>query len=282
MRSSFRAALQVLQDQQQQNLAQQAHLREQNLTQLIKTEPDARMMRTAQGKKVSYNVQTAVDATHHLIVHHEVTQAGNDNQQLLPIALATKGVLAQDILTVVADAGYSNGEHFAVCEREQIEAYVPANRAVNNQGKQPLFDRTEFHYEPAIDTFRCPNKKHLQRKQMNKGAIIYAAQERDCHACPLKSQCTDASRRYLPIHVHEDAFARMQVRLKQRPEMMRLRRATVEHPFGNLKQWIFGNGRFLLWGLAGAEAEMALGCMAYNLKRAINVLGVKKMMTLLE
>ncbi len=165
---AVRAALQALQDRQQKNLAQQVHLREQNLTQLVKTEPDARMMRTAAGKKVSYNVQTAVDATHRLIVHHEVTQAGNDNQQLLPIALATKGVLAQDTLTVVADAGYSNGEHFAVCEREQIDAYVPANRAVNNQGEKPHFDRTEFHYESATDTFRCPNGNALQRKQMNK------------------------------------------------------------------------------------------------------------------
>jgi Transposase DDE domain len=216
-----------------------------------------------------------------LIVHHEVTQACSDNQQLLPIALATKAVLAQERLTVVADAGYSNGEHFAVCEREQIEAYVPANRAVNNQGEQPLFDRREFHYESATDTFCCPNNKHLQRKQMNKGAIIYAAQASDCRSCPLKSQCTDASRRYLTVHAHEDAFVHMQVRLKQRPEMMRIRRATVEHPFGNLKQWVFGNGRFLLWGLAGAETEMALGCMAYNLKRAMNVLGVQKMMVLL-
>ncbi|WP_323815753.1 transposase, partial [Cellvibrio sp. NN19] len=129
--------------------------------------------------------------------------------------------------------------------------------------------------------FRCPNGKALMRKQMNKGAIIYAAQENDCHACPLKSQCTQASRRYLNIHTHEDAFVRMQVRLQQRPEMMSLRRAIVEHPFGNLKQWIFGNGRFLLWGLAGAETEMALGCMTYNLKRAINILGAEKMMTLL-
>lgn len=278
---AVRAALHTLQDRQQKNLAQQAQLREQNLTQLIKTEPDARMMRTAAGKKVSYNVQTAVDATHHLIVHHEVTQACSDNQQLLPVALATKTVLEQDTLTVVADAGYSNGEHFALCEREQIEAYVPANRAVNNQGAEPHFDRTEFHYEPATDTFRCPHGNTLRRKQMNKGAIIYAAQESDCHACPLKSHCTDASRRYLTVHAHEDAFARMHVRLQQRPEMMSIRRATVEHPFGNLKQWIFGNGRFLLWGLTGAETEMALGCMAYNLKRAINVMGIQKMMTLL-
>lgn len=278
---AVRAALQLLQDQQQKNLAQQVYMREQNLTQLIKTEPDARMMRTAVGKKVSYNVQTAVDATHSLIVHHEVTQAGSDNQQLLAIALATKGVLAQDTLTVVADAGYSNGEHFALCEREKIEAYVPANRAVNHQGEVPHFDRTEFHYEAETDTFCCPNQKHLHRKQMNKGAIIYAAQENDCHACPLKFQCTDASRRYLTVHAHEDAFARMKIRLKQRPEMMRIRRATVEHPFGNLKQWVFGNGRFLLWGLVGAETEMALGCMVYNLKRAMNVLGIQKMMALL-
>ncbi|WP_323816634.1 transposase, partial [Cellvibrio sp. NN19] len=115
---AVRAALQTLQAQQQQNFAQQAHLREQNLTQLIKTEPDARMMRTASGKKVAYNVQTAVDAMHHLIVHHEVTQACTDNQQLLPIARETKAVLEQDTLTVAADAGYSNGEHFAVCEQE--------------------------------------------------------------------------------------------------------------------------------------------------------------------
>lgn len=181
----------------------------------------------------------------------------------------------------MADAGYSNREHFAVCERERIEAYVAANRAVNHQGKEPHFDHTEFHYESATYTFCCPNKKHLRRKQMNKGAIIYAAQESDCHSCPLKSRCTDASRRYLSVHAHEDAFARMEIRLKQRPEMMRLGRATVEHPFGNFKQWVFGNGRFLLWGLAGAETEMALGCMAYNLKRAMNVLGVQKVMALL-
>lgn len=240
------------------------------------------MMRTATGKKVSYNVQTVVDTAHQLIVHHEVTQACSDNQQLLPIALAAKEVLAQDTLKVTADAGYSNGEQFAACEHEQIEAYVLANHAVNNQSKQPLFDHTQFFYESATDSFRCPNGNVLQRKQMNKWTIIYAAQESDSHSCPLKSLCTEASRRYLTVHAHKDAFARMHTRLQQRPEMMRIRSATVEHPFRNLKQWIFGNGQFLLWGLAGAETEMALGCMAYNLKRAMNVMGIQKMMTLLS
>jgi transposase len=276
-----RKALRMLQHQQQENLAQQTQLHEQGLTQLIKTEPDARMMHTATGRKVSYNIQTAVDAKYSLIAHHEVTQAGNDSQQLLPVAMATKAVLKQEALIVVADAGYSNGEQFAGCEREQIEAYVPANRGINNQGEQPHFDRTAFTYEAITDSFRCPNHKPLHRKQMNRGNIIYATQEGDCCGCPLKLQCTDASRRYLTVHAHEDSFVRMHVRLKQKPEMMSIRRATVEHPFGNLKQWIFGNGRFLLWGLRGAETEMALGCMAYNLKRAMNILGVREMMRLI-
>ena len=116
----------------------------------------------------------------------------------------------------MAYGGYSNGEHFAVCEREEIDAYVPTKRGVNNQGEEPHFDRIEFQYEAATDSFLCPNFNALRRKQMNKGAITYAAQESDCHSCALKSQCTDASRSYLSLHAHEDAFARMQVRLQQR------------------------------------------------------------------
>ena len=280
--AAVRAALDTLKHDHANNQALQKHLHDHDLKQLIKTEPDARLMRTAKGMQVSYNVQTAVDAEYGLIVHHAVTQDGNDHQQLLPVACATKAVLEQDALTVVADAGYSNGEHFSACEEVNIDAYVPPNRAINNQGDQPQLDRTAFTYDASTDQFVCPNQKLLDRKQMNKGNIIYAAREDDCRHCSLKAECTDASRRYVSVHAHEGAFERMNERLQQRPEMMRLRAATVEHPYGNLKQWIFGNGRFLLWGMAGAEIEMALGCMAYNLKRAINILGVAKMMELLS
>ncbi|WP_275024083.1 transposase, partial [Pseudomonas syringae group genomosp. 3] len=65
------------------------------------------------------------------------------------------------------------------------------------------------------------------------------------------------------------------------PEMMANRRSIVEHPFGNLKQWLFGNGRFLLRQLEGTKAEMALAVNAYNLKRAIKVLGVRHLMALM-
>jgi hypothetical protein len=278
---AVRAALNTLKQDHGDNQILQQQLTEQNLKQFIKTEPEARLMRTAKGMQVAYNVQTAVDAKHGLIVHHVVTQDGNDHQQLLPVASATKAVLEQDTLTVVADAGYSNGEHFQICEDEQIKAYVPPKRAVNHQGDQPQFDRTAFMYDATTDQFICPNQKPLDRKQRNNGSLIYAAREADCRQCPLKSQCTEASRRYVSVHDHEAAFERMTERIKHHPEMMQRRREIVEHPYGNLKQWIMGNGRFLLWGMVGAEIEMALSCLAYNLKRAINILGVAKMMELL-
>lgn len=280
-RSAVQAALQQLQQQREELAEQQIFLQQQGLTQYIQTEPDARMMRHAHGKMTAYNVQTAVDAEHGLILHHEVTQDASDNRQLLPVAQAAKAVLQQDALTVVADAGYSNGEQFQACEVEQIEAFVPANRAINNQGDTPHFQKEEFEYCVESDSWRCPNACTLTRKQMNKGAVIYAANPNDCASCPLHTQCTDAKQRFITRHAHEDAFERMATRLAAHPEMMRKRQETVEHPFGNIKQWIMGNGRFLLWGLQGAHTEMALAVTAYNLKRAINILGTNKMMALL-
>lgn len=280
-RSAVQAALQQLQQQRESVADRQAFLQQQGLSQYVQTEPDARMMRHAHGKMVAYNVQTAVDAQHGLIVHHDITQDASDNRQLLPVAVATKAALQQETLTAVADAGYSNGEQFQACEDQQIEAFVPANRAVNNQCNQQHFQKEAFTYCADSDSWRCPNHRTLTRKQMNKGSVIYAADARDCASCPLKSQCTDAAQRFITRHAHEAAFDRMAERLQAQPQMMRWRRQTVEHPFGNIKQWIMGNGRFLLWGLQGASTEMALAVTAYNLKRAINVVGTARMMALL-
>ena len=280
-RSAVHAALQQLQAKQETVTEQHAFLQQHGLTQYIHTEPDARMMRHAHGKMTAYNVQTAVDTQHGLVVHHDVTQDACDSRQLLPMAQATKVVLQQDALTVTADAGYSNGEQFQACDDQQIEAFVPANRAVNHQDNSSHFQKEAFTYYADSDSWRCPNQCTLTRKQMNKGSVIYAASASDCSRCPLKAQCTSAAQRFISRHAHEAAFDRMTTRLQARPDMMRWRRQTVEHPFGNIKQWIMGNGRFLLWGLRGASTEMALAITAYNLKRTINILGVTHMMALL-
>lgn len=246
-------------------------------------EPEARLMLMAYGTPApAYNVQTAVDAEHGLIVAQQVTTEATDNRSLLPMAEAAKQALgAPETLNVVADAGYSNGEQAAQCEAQGILPHVPANRGINNKGDGTLFDRTLFLYDEKTDTFRCPADKTLSRKQVlqHKKTVQYAASVADCSQCPLKSQCTTAERRFLKRHLHDAALQRMNARATAK--LMRLRRCTVERPFATLKYVIFGHPRFLLRGLAGAQLETSLATMAYNLKTMFHVLGGSKLQAML-
>ena len=225
-------------------------------------EAEARFMRTPNGKAPAYNVQTAVDAEHALIVAEQVTDQATDNRSLQPMAEAAQAAVGEPTMNVVADAGYSNGEQAEACEAKGIVPHVPANRAVNNQGDGTLFDRKEFSYQPESDTFRCPAGETLTRKQLSRKdrAVYYAGQPEVCGACALKSRCTVGAQRFVSRHLHEAALQRMQQRAT--PEVMRLRRSTVEHPFATLKYRIFGHPRFLLRGLNGARTEMSLAVMS--------------------
>ena len=248
-------------------------------------EPEAGFMRMGQGygSHAAYNVQTAVDAEHALIVTHEVTVEKSDNRSLEPMATAAqKAVGDPPLLHVVADTGYSNGAQAAACEARGIVAHVPALRGVNNRGDGTLFDRKQFRYDAATDTFLCPGEQTLVRGgvQTDKPRVLYAAPRESCGACALKSRCTTAAHRSVYLHLHEAALTRMHERAT--PAVMRLRRCTVEHPFATLKYRIFGHPRFLLRGVAGAKIEIGLGTMAYNLKRMINVLGGAKLAVMLE
>src|SRR5207253_2145593 len=196
-------------------------------------QPEARCMRTTSGQAPAYNVQTAVDAEHALIVAQQVTDEANDTRCLQPMAEAAQAAVAEPgrALNVVADAGYSNGEQAEACEAQGIVPHVPANRTVNNQGDGTLFDRTEFHYDEKTDTFLCPAQQTLRRKQLSRKdrAVYYAAPPEVCETCALKARCTNGKQRWVSRHLHEDTLQRMGQRAT--PEMMRLRRSTVEHPF---------------------------------------------------
>lgn len=237
-------------------------------------EPEARLMRLAQGggTAAAYNVQTAVDAATGLIVAHAVTTEATDNRSLEPMAQKAREVVDAEALHVVADAGYSNGKQARACEGQGIVTHVPANRAVNNQGDGTLYDRRAFAYDEATDTMQCPAGQPLTRKQVLRGdrTVVYAAAASTCGACTLKSMCTTATRRLVRRHEDDAVLQRMHERAT--PEAMRLRRCTVERPFAELKERLFGR-RFLLRGLTGVCCEMAIAVMAFNLKRLTRLLG---------
>ena len=240
-------------------------------------EPDAGYMLVRQTALPAYNVQTAVDTEHALIVAHAVVLDASDIRCLKPMAEAARKALGMDSFNVVADAGYSNEEQVAYCEAAGMVPYVPVMRTVNNQGDGTLFGRADFRYEPDSDTYVCPGEKRLLRKHTNHKDryTMYKASSGDCGACSLKSRCTHAPRRGLARHLYEDALNRMQERVI--PEVMKLRRSTVEHPFATIKYRIFGHPRLLMRGLSGARAEIGIATIAYNLKRITNVLGATKL-----
>jgi transposase len=240
---------------------------------LVEGEPEARPMGIGKGPKPpSYNVQTAVDADTGLIIHHEVTSELTDNRQLYPMAKATKDMLGVDGLTVVADAGYSNGTAAAACEADGITPCAPVNRSVNNQGDGTMFDRSAFVYQPDADIYTCPADRVLVRKQVMRrdSLILYAAS--DCAGCSLKPRCTTAERRFITRHLHEDALERMRTRIEADPSLIRQRRCASEHPFGTIKRMTAG-GRFLTRGLKKVSGEAALSVLAYNILRATNLVG---------
>src|SRR5882672_9683479 len=274
------AAIEALKAQKERLQAQAQDMAARGLKQMVMTEPQARLMRTPHGHAVAYNAQTAVDAKHKLIVAFDLTNEGNDYRQLHPMAEQGKDAVGADKVTAVADTGYSNGEHGALCERDGITAIVPRAQTVNPNGKQ-YFSRDKFTYDRESDNWGCPAGATLSLFKTSHTQKKKEYTSRACGTCALKPQCTEAARRVIVRDFYEDAWEAMHQRASTDPVWMKHRRETVEHPFGTMK-WLMAHPRFLVKGLKKAKAELALGVLNYNLKRVINILGVPALLQALE
>ena len=266
------AAIEALKAQKERLQAQAQDMASKKLTQQVLTEPQARLMRTPHGHAVAYNAQTVVDAEHKLIVAFDLTNEGNDLQQLHPMAVQGKEAVGADEITVVADTGYSNGEHGMRSAQDKITAIVPRPETVNPKGPQ-YFIRDRFSYDHESDTWRCPAGETLSLFKTSQTQQQKEYTSRACGACALKAQCTNAARRVIVRHFYEDEREAMHRRAVADPSWMTRRRASVEHPFGTMK-WLMAGPRFLVKGLEKAKAELALAVLCYNLKRVTNILGV--------
>lgn len=266
-----RQALEQLQRARAQIQAEVQQLGEAGGTTLVTTEPEAQIMHSLNGAP-GYNLQTAVETQSHLIVAHEVTNAASDQGQLAPMAQAAAQALEQ-ACSVVTDGGYANGEQLDALDRQGITSYVAVKRSPNGDGT--LYDRTAFSYDAEKDCFTCPAGKLLARKGVHRRdkLVIYAARAVDCGTCAQKGQCTQGKRREVSRHLYEQALEANARRMAEQPQMMALRRQTVEHPFADIKHRILGNARLLLRGLQGAAAELSLAVLVYNIKRVFNMKG---------
>jgi transposase len=263
---------------------QMQHLREMEIAvqaapdrQISLTDPDARAMATS-GKGtgiVGYNVQTAVDVEHHLIVAHEVTNMGHDRTQLVPMALKAQEATGNKEITVLADRGYFNGDQVLACENTGVLPCVPKTLTSGN-AKRGLFTGQDFIYDAEKDHYICPAGEHLTRglvRSDRRGDIDHYRHLTACFTCPLKPKCTPDKLKRIKRWKHERVLDAMQARLDRMPDAMGVRRQTVEHPFGTIKAWM-GSTHFLTRTLKRVSTEMSLHVLAYNLKRVITIIGV--------
>ena len=244
--------------------------------QLSLTDPDARsMMTSGRGTgMVGYNVQATVDAKHHLIIDHEVTQTGLDNGQLAEMATRAKEATGVDDLTVVADRGYFEGEQIRACDEANITTFVPKPQTSGSKAKG-RFGKQDFIYLPDENAYRCPAGEKLiwHCSVVENGKTLHIYWTTACDACPLKTQCTTGKERRIKRWEHEALLEAAQRRLDFDPEKMVVRRCTAEHPFGTLKSWM-GATHFLTRTKERVGAEMSLYVLAYNIKRMIKILGI--------
>ena len=244
--------------------------------QISLTDPDARAM-TSQSHSaytVGYNVQSAVDTEHHLIVAHEVTNVGIDKGHLETMAEQARDALEADTIDAFADRGYFKSEEIAACEDAGIVTYVP-RPLTSNARAEGRYDRRDFVYDASSDTYVCPAGERLTYRMTTEeaGKVLRRYWTNACGTCALKQHCTPSKQRRIARWENEAVLDRVQARLDERPDAMIVRRSTVEHPFGTIKAWM-GATHFKMKTLHHVATEMALHVLAYNIKRVIAILGV--------
>lgn len=250
--------------------------------QLSLTDPDARAMHSGSRIGVGYNIQIAVDTKHKLIAEQQVHNKVSDLGLLTETAQAARENLGVDQIDVVGDAGYFKIEDIEDCEAAGIVPYVP-KPIRGSAARQGLFTKEAFRYDGDGDAYICPGGARLEprsRRKVRDVVLIDYYNRAACKACSVKARCTKSGFRQVTRYENEAVLERMADRLAKRPEILDQRRESVEHPFGSIKQWM-GQGAFLMRRLENVRAEFSLTALAYNMRRVLNIVGVKSLMAAL-
>jgi transposase/macrodomain Ter protein organizer (MatP/YcbG family) len=242
------------------------------------TDPDSRPMMSGGRIEVCYNVQTAVDAKHKLIVAEGVTNAAGDRDQLSPLATAAQEILAAPAPVVVADQGYYHGAEIKTCVEAGLTPLVPRPLTSANAARG-LFTKDDFVYDPGTDGYRCPAGETLTYRTttVELGRTIKNYRTSACRRCVLKARCTrNQDGRKITRWIDEHLLEEMERRLGRARALYAQRKALSEHPFGTMKRGM-DQGYFLLKSLRKVRGEFSLTVLAYNVKRVLNLVSVPRL-----
>jgi radical SAM protein with 4Fe4S-binding SPASM domain len=260
--------------------------------QISTTDSDARAL-LVQGQvvEVSYNTQAAVDSKHNLVVAtHTINR--NDRNAMADIAMEAKANLSLDTFTALLDKGYHNGRELETCQKAGIRTIVAPPTIINSNdhGTTAEYVVTNFVYNSESDTYTCPAGSTLKtsgtwhRKTRERDSYQFKKYRTpDCRECPVKHLCTGRAKggREIERSQYAEAVAINGSNYRANPDLYRKRQEINEHIFGTIKrQW--GYNHTNLRGLAKVNGELALILTVYNMKRAINILGIEKLLEKLK
>ena len=273
--------LRVYQDRMRELQVIKQELKETGAKQLCVTDTEAKSMKNNGKHEVCFNVQTAVDSKHKLIVDCETVNDVNDQGQLSNMAQKIKQVFQDQKITILADTGYYNYLEIIEVVNEGTELLIKPQKGKGNKVASG-FDKENFEYDAINNQYICPLGYELpfkwNGKQNGKEYRRYTCEDSDI--CGQRKACTSAKEgRAVTRLKNEEVIEQIAENTRNQSDIYKQRAAIVEHPFGTMKRHL-GYTYFLTRGLASVSTETNLICLAYNLKRIIKIKGVNELIRL--
>lgn len=271
----IRKNLETLAEIQQlgETLKEELESREDHL--VMGNDPDAIVVKPSLSSSMAgYNLQAVVDSKHHIIVASEVGRNANDQDQLTPMGLKAKEIIGKKF-NLLADKGYDKRDDIIKCSKAGISPVVPKQNNSRNTAKG-LFRKSDFNYDSERDVFICPANQELHPLKERYPKEYKSYGKKDCHLCPLQSRCTTNKVGRSIKRYEEEEIAEAAAKKAKEMSSSKIRAKLAEHPFGFLKHTM-DYRYFIVCGLEKVECEAQMAIFAYNLKRAISVLGVEEL-----
>jgi transposase len=261
-------------------------LKDSEIKSINTTDPESTRINSLQGTHAGYNAQIAVDKKHGLIVNSDVVSENNDVNQFTNQVNQANQVLEKNCKIACADSGYADTQELKQVDEQGIKVIVPSQRQASQKDPKP-FDKERFKYDSENDHYVCPEGNLLEYVRTNnyeKSKIYMISDSHICKHCCHFGNCTSSKKgRQLNRLIDEEVRQRLEVQYEEPKSqaIYKLRMQRAELPFGHIKRNL-GVSAFLLRGVEGAKAEMALLASNFNISRMINILGVETLIARLK
>ena len=290
-KAEFKKKLDLIKKRKLQYTSLKDDMIENDVKEFCATDPDSKVMKNHSNIEPCYNVQSVVDSKNKLIIDYDVTNQANDVGLLKP--MSDKLFKDYDLdkllqenpehsITQLADTGYYKSSDLLALNKDNISTLVPKpkNHSASNFDD---FSKSAFSYSPSDDTYICPNNQKLSfsrkstetRNNVTNHYKIYTSSS--CFNCPYLDKCTKSIHgRSIKRNIKEDELNKINENYKKDSSFYKLRKSLVEHPFGTIKRSL-GFSHVFVKGLDRVSSWTSSVFLAYNFKRVLNIIGVKKL-----